>query len=41
VKYTNYQQFGSKTKITFEGKEVEKKTTNSPDKPASQDKPQK
>jgi len=38
VKYTNYQQFGSKTKITFEGKEVDK-SKNSPDKPATQDKP--
>ncbi|HSS98909.1 MAG TPA: hypothetical protein VLK33_17865 [Terriglobales bacterium] len=35
IKYTNYQQFGSKTKITFEGKEVE----NSKDKSGSQDKP--
>jgi hypothetical protein len=40
VKYTNYQQFGSKTKITFEGKEVNK-STNSQDKPDTQGKPQK
>ena len=40
VKYTNYQQFGSKTKITYDGKEVEK-TSTTPDKPAPQDKPQK
>lgn len=40
VKYTNYQQFGSKTKITFEGKEVDK-SPNPQAKPGTQDKPQK
>ncbi|SRR6266496_1260196 len=40
VKYTNYQQFGSKVKITYEGKDVEK-TKNPPDKPSPPDKPQK
>jgi hypothetical protein len=39
VKYTNYQQFGSKVKITYDGKDVEK-GPSSQDKPASQDKPQ-
>ncbi len=39
IKYTNYQQFGSKVKITYDGKDVEK-TSNPSGKPATQDKPQ-
>jgi hypothetical protein len=40
VRYTNYKKFGSKTKITYEGKEIENAPQNGPnpnDKP--QDKP--
>ena len=40
VKYSNYQQFGSKVKITYDGKDVEKGPKDQ-GKPASQDKPQK
>jgi hypothetical protein len=36
VKYTNYKRFGSKVKITYEGKEVEKK----PDEKPPDEKPQ-
>lgn len=42
IKYTNYQQFGSKTKITYEGKEVEnapKDGSNPNDKSGPQSKP--
>jgi len=31
VKYTNYQKFGSKTKITYEGQEVQKAPEKTPD----------
>jgi hypothetical protein len=36
VKYENYQRFGSKSKITYEGKEVEK----GKEKPEEQKPPQ-
>ena len=39
VKYENYQRFGSKSKITFEGKEVEKSKPED-QKPADQKPPQ-
>jgi hypothetical protein len=38
VKFTNYAKFGSKVKITYEGKEVKHESPQ--DKPAPQDKPQ-
>ncbi len=40
VKYSNYQQFGSNVKITYDGKDVEK-VPSKQDKPAAPDKPQK
>ena len=33
VKYTNYKRFGSKVKITFEGKDVQKTEEKPPEKP--------
>lgn len=39
VKYTDYKKYGSKVKITYEGKDVEK-TSNSSGKPATEGKPQ-
>ncbi len=41
VKYENYQRFGSKTKITYEGKEVEKGDQKKPDEQKPPDQPQK
>jgi hypothetical protein len=41
VKYTNYKRFGSKSTITYEGKEVEKAAPKAGDqKPAEPPKPQ-
>ncbi len=41
IKYTNYRRFGSKSRITFEGKEIEKADPKSEDsKPADPPKPQ-
>jgi hypothetical protein len=41
IKYTNYRRFGAKSKITYEGKEVEKAPPNPSDqKPAEPPKPQ-
>jgi len=40
VKYQNYQRFGSKTKITYEGKEVEKGEQKPNDPKQDQPKPQ-
>jgi hypothetical protein len=39
IKYTNYRRFGSKSKITFEGKEIEKEQPEG-QKPAEPPKPQ-
>jgi hypothetical protein len=41
IKYTNYRRFGAKSKITYEGKEVEKSAPNPAEpKPAEPPKPQ-
>jgi hypothetical protein len=41
IKYTNYKRFGAKSRITYEGKEVEKAAPNPADqKPAEPPKPQ-
>jgi hypothetical protein len=39
IKYTNYRRFGSKSKITFEGKEVEKADPTKPEEPKPSDPP--
>jgi len=40
VKYTNYQKFGSKSTITYEGQEVQKAPEKTPDQKPEEQKPQ-
>jgi hypothetical protein len=39
IKYTNYKRFGSKSRITFDGKEVQKEEQKPGDQPPADQKP--